>query len=552
MQQAAIDEAGVLHATSPKGASWSSINLAEAVPGVMTPLTASAWVPASETGLRLPFHAMGVLETSRKEIPVDPAERITNAFYGRMAVRVDFLCEVGDLVPGQSGEALSRDFFGFVPPDYVSRPSLRRVPFILARYPRAFAGIARRVERLRGETDAWWRLEIARLDTLDLTACQRLVGAADRRFAENLAAQALISAAAIQPVQEQLDKLAAAAGVDASALLRGTPHEENVVLLDLWHVSRGTLALGEFLRRHGYHGPGEGEVATRVWREDPSSVSRIVAQYATKPDSEAPDARDAEHLEERRRAEAALMAAVGGAAGRAKAKLVLRLARRFIPLRGVGKVSYLQSLDVLRGAARRIGAVLVEADLVDDADDTMYLTVQELADHLLRHRADLRTVVARRKAQRAEFQGLSIPSAWTGQPVPVSAPDATATDATPDEELPTLTGIGACPGVVEGRVVVALDPTTVELDEGDILVAHTTDPAWVSLMFLSGALVVDIGGLMSHAAVVARELDIPCVMNTTTGTRTLRDGDLVRVDGRAGTVEVLQRAAATTNEGAHA
>lgn len=525
----------VLNAVSPEGASWSSVNLAEAVPGVMTPLTASAWVPASETGLRLPFHAMGVLRTAEKAIPADPSERITNAFFGRMAVRVDFVCRIGDLVPGQDGAGLARDFFGFVPPDHVTKPSLRRVPFILARYPRTFLTVARRVESLRTETDAWWRAQMAALPALDRAALQRLVADADARFAENLAAQALISAAAIQPVQDQLDTMAAAAGVDASALLRGTPHEESVVLADLWQVSRGSLDLAEFLLRHGYHGPGEGEIATVVWREDPEPVRRLLAQYASKSDAEAPDARAAEHLADRDRAETALMAGLGGPAGRAKARLVLRLARRLIPLRGVGKVSYLQSLDAIRAAARRLGGELVVDRLVDDQNDAMYLTVSELSDPSLWSRTDLRAVVADRRSQRTAYQRLTVPSAWTGQPVPIETPAA--------DGATTLQGIAACPGVVEGRVVVALDPSNVEIEEGDVLVAHTTDPAWVSLMFLSGALVVDIGGLMSHAAVVARELAIPCVMNTGTGTRALRTGDLVRVDGKAGTVEVLERAA---------
>lgn len=86
------------------------------------------------------------------------------------------------------------------------------------------------------------------------------------------------------------------------------------------------------------------------------------------------------------------------------------------------------------------------------------------------------------------------------------------------------------------------DPALAEMEPGDILVAHTTDPSWASLMFMAHALVVDIGGQLSHAAVVARELGIPCVMNTLDGTRLLRNGDRLRVDGGAGTVEIVGRA----------
>jgi pyruvate,water dikinase len=104
-----------------------------------------------------------------------------------------------------------------------------------------------------------------------------------------------------------------------------------------------------------------------------------------------------------------------------------------------------------------------------------------------------------------------------------------------------LTGIGVSAGTVEGVVRVVIDPAQ-ELKPDEILVAPTTDPSWSSIMFVSRALVVDIGGVLSHAAVVARELGLPCVVNTGTGTRRLRTGDRVRVDGKAGTVEILKRA----------
>jgi pyruvate,water dikinase len=524
-----------LHGMSPPRATWSSINLAEAVPGVMTPLCASVWVPASELGLRDPFVAMGALAARRGAIPNDVNERITNAFFGRMAVRVDFLCEMGDLIPGQSGEALSRDFFGFVPPDFCSAPSARRLPFILARYPLTLARIGRRITRLRTETDTWWRRETSRVNGFDLAQAQQVAADARDRFFTNLAAQAVISATAIQPVQEQLATVCNAAAVDPAVLLRGSSHEEGLVLDDLWAASRGTLSVEEFLHRHGYHGPGEGELETLVWREDSAAVSSLVRRYQEKSDAESPRADAGEHQRRRREAQGKLMSALGPM-GRLRARTVLRLARYFIPLRGTGKVSYLQSLDVLRAAARRIGSILVSEGRLADPEDAFYLTIDELTGTAATNPAiDIRGIVIVRRQIRAEYQALAVPSAWTGQPEPQPL------CAQPAEMVHSLSGTGACAGVVEGRAVVVTNPAETEVDDGDILIAHTTDPSWVSLMFLSSALVVDIGGLMSHAAVVARELGIPCVMNTGNGTTVLRTGDFIRVDGTAGTVEIISR-----------
>lgn len=526
----------VMHGSSVPAATWSSINLAEAVPGAMTPLCASVWVPASELGLREPFLAMGALPTRLAGIPADPVDRITNAFYGRMAVRVDFLCHMGDLIPGQSGEALSRDFFGFVPDDFRSQPSIRRLPHILVRYPRTIATIGRRIKRLRSETDSWWRAETSRMAELSTAEAQCVAAASRDRFFDALAAQAVISATVIQPVQEQLTAVCERAGVDASVLLRGSSHEEGAVLDDLWAASRGTLTIEEFVKRHGYHGPGEGELETHVWREDPAAVHALVRRYRAKPDDESPHAHAATHRRERQRAERLLFDA-SGPLGRLRSRAVLSLARRYIPLRGTGKVSYLQCLDVLRAAARHIGGLLAVSGRLAQQDDALYLTIDELTGPFATDPAvDLKGVVAERRELRSRYQAMKLPTAWKGQPEPQAA------SATTETTMPRiLSGVGACAGIVEGRAVVVDDPAHAEVDDGDILVARTTDPSWVSLMFLSSALVVDIGGLMSHAAVVARELDIPCVMNTGNGTEVLRTGDLIRVDGAEGTVELLSR-----------
>jgi pyruvate,water dikinase len=303
---------------------------------------------------------------------------------------------------------------------------------------------------------------------------------------------------------------------------------------DLWRLSRDELDLAEFLARHGYHGPAEGELASHMWRERPEPVIAMAEQYRTKPDSESPQAVAADRAGGRRRARAAILAELPRRR-RLAARIVLALADRYVPLRGVGKAAFLQTLDVARAATRRIARHLVDAGVIGDIEDVFYLTSEEL--FAVAPGDSLHEVVAQRRAERERHLKVTLPSSWHGRPEAVEPP---AAEDRPEAEV--VRGIGASPGVVEGRVRVVTDPSFEEVEPGEILVAPTTDPSWASIMFTSEALVVDLGGQLSHAAVVARELGIPCVMGTGDGTRRLRTGDVCRVDGHAGTVEVLEPA----------
>jgi phosphoenolpyruvate synthase/pyruvate phosphate dikinase len=213
---------------------------------------------------------------------------------------------------------------------------------------------------------------------------------------------------------------------------------------------------------------------------------------------------------------------------------VLRMAVLRIPLRGVAKAAYLQSLDVARGAARRYGTLMAGEGRLDDPEDIFLFEVSELVDGLP---IDAKEIVAERRVQRDAFQRYDIPTHWQGKPVPFKLASAD----TPAEDA-DVSGIGASGGIVEGVVRVVHDPAFGDIEPDEVLVCVTTDPSWASVLFLSSALVVDIGGLLSHAAVVAREVGVPCVIGTGNGTRVLRTGDRVRVDGNEGTVEILERA----------
>jgi len=229
------------------------------------------------------------------------------------------------------------------------------------------------------------------------------------------------------------------------------------------------------------------------------------------------------------------------------ARVLLRLARQLIPQREVGKANYTQCLDGARLAARVLGRTLARAGRLADPDDVFHLTVDEL---LTDGGADLRRLVDERRQLRAAYQTFELPNRWTGPPVPVPATggdpfDDQAAGSTVAEgggaDGGPVTGVAIGGGEVTGRARVVLDPATADLEPGEILVCRSTDPGWVALFHLAGGVVVDTGGQMSHGAIVARELGLPCVTGTEDGTRRLRSGDLIRVDGAAGRVELLER-----------
>jgi pyruvate,water dikinase len=208
------------------------------------------------------------------------------------------------------------------------------------------------------------------------------------------------------------------------------------------------------------------------------------------------------------------------------------MAARYLALREQGKAGLLITFDVARAAARRLGALLVDEGVIGEPGDAFFLTYDELTAQPPRDAAEL---VAGRRARYLDRQGERLPESWTGVPRPiiVDGPGPVGSAGT------TIDGIGACSGLAEGRARVVTDPGKTELDEGDLLVCEATDPGWISLFVVAGGVVTDLGGMLSHGAIVAREMGIPCVVGTKTSTRTITDGQRIRIDGDRGVVTLL-------------
>ncbi len=395
----------------------------------------------------------------------------------------------------------------------------------------------REMRRVCAETDAWYRRTVLAMPSLDLAGARATLREAGETFVRVLTAQGHMTFAIIQPLYEAIEALVRRTGVGDAGVLSGSGGAEAGMLTDMWLVSRDKLDLAEFLLRHGYHGPEEGEASSRSWREDPTPLIRILDGYRTHDEKDSPAARDtAAHATYTRMV--AEVAASVPAWQRPAVRGLLAAAGRFIPQRGVPKRGMLESVDVCRASARRMGTLLAADGVLANAEDVFYLTFDELTGSLP---ADARDLVAKRRERRELYRTLVIPSEWRGMPVPARAVDADAEIRKSVEGQESVSGVGVSPGVVEGVARVVFDADFGEVGDGEILVSPTTDPSWASIMFVSAALVVDIGGALSHAAVVARELGLPCVVNTRVGTSVINTGDRIRVDGTAGTVQILER-----------
>jgi len=522
-----------LHDRSGPDTFWTTVNAAEALPGVSTPLNWSWFGDAVERAFRWTFVDMGVLHPAATVVPASVDDRLWGVFYGRAAANLDTFRRLGDLTPGTSGDAIERQIFGTLRDGVESHPSRRRYPFVAARLPRAALALPNVLAGHRGAVEEFWRASVLTPPADAAEARSRFADAA-ARF-EGVMRPHTLAAMLTQGLYEQVSKLASAAGMPGleNRLMTGLGgFEETRLMRELWAVSRRERTLDDFLGAHGYHGPTEGEISSRSWREDPAPVRQLLETYRSMDESAGPAAVEAARIAERAQATAALLAALP-AARRPAARLMLGAARRYLPLREVGKTAFLQSLDTARAAARVVGEDLARRGVAGDPDDAFYLTVAEMADPTLSD--GIKEAVALRRERRDEYLKFKLPESWTGQPeaIPVTAAEAAG-------EGSEISGLAVSPGVAEGRARVVRDPLADPLEPGEILVCETTDPSWTSLFLVAAGLVIDIGGALSHGAILARELGVPCVINTRVGTAVLRTGDVLRVDGDAGRVEVLR------------
>jgi phosphohistidine swiveling domain-containing protein len=289
--------------------------------------------------------------------------------------------------------------------------------------------------------------------------------------------------------------------------------------------------LDAFLDRNGQRCPREFDLTAVRWREDPRPIVELVRASLGSPAGERATDRLARQAAERRRA---IGAALEDAPPwrRPVLRRLAALVERYMPLREAPKHYAMAAFERIRGAALELGRRLVARGVVGRAEDVFFLEWSELRE-LARGSAapsGLAATIADRRRRHDRFRALAAPHFVRSDGVPVIE----------DEEAPrpdgSLRGEGVSAGEATGPVRILREPDPRAMRDGDVIVVTLADPGWTPLFPRAAAVVMEVGGTLCHAAVVARELGIPAVFGVVGATSRLRDGERVRVDGRTGTV----------------
>ncbi|MBM3315307.1 hypothetical protein FJY71_05640, partial [candidate division WOR-3 bacterium] len=289
--------------------------------------------------------------------------------------------------------------------------------------------------------------------------------------------------------------------------------------------------------RHGHHCRGEFDVSKPRWREQPDFVLDVVRSYLRAGPALNPEADLARRQQERERFTAGIRSRLRNPAKRLAFDWLLRRARLGAGSRENVRNDSNRRAAIARMALLELGNRLAGRGILAERDDVFFLTVAELPPILAGTQSfDVRRTIADRKARFEQDRQLTPPPVIVGRFDPSRHLPETATG--PAEEL---RGLAVSPGVVTGRarVILQADPSSRVLP-GEILVAPYTDPGWTPYFLPAAGIVVDVGGLLSHGSIVAREYAIPAVVNVGPATRIIRTGQLVEVDGNRGRVRILK------------
>ncbi|WP_090602306.1 phosphoenolpyruvate synthase [Parapedobacter koreensis] len=296
-------------------------------------------------------------------------------------------------------------------------------------------------------------------------------------------------------------------------------------------------AIYAYLAKYGMRCAGEIDITKTRWIERPTMLVPLILSNIKNVEANAGNRKFEQGRQEALKKEQELLDRVAtlpdGRQKAKEAKRMIHLIRNLAGYREYPKYDIVNHYFVYKQALLKEAEQLVQANVIRKKEDIYYLTFEELREVVYTNMLDYR-IIAKRKDKHSVYEKLTPPRVITSD-------GEIIVGAYKREYLPAgaIAGLPVSVGVVTGRARVILNMADANLEEGDILVTTFTDPSWTPLFVSIKGLVTEVGGLMTHGAVIAREYGLPAVVSVENATKLIKDGQRIRVHGAAGYVEIL-------------
>ncbi|MCB0936628.1 MAG: NAD-dependent epimerase/dehydratase family protein [Mycobacterium sp.] len=513
---------------------WTAANLSEAFPGPMTPFSIGLATRIMFSGANMVNQLFSLDPDLAYLVSAKQVAVIGHRLYNNMTI----MKRLANAIPGQTAESFEQQMNGTPLPDGYRAPKMTAAELVTAVKAAGRAGpqilglsaevaaMERRAERLAASRPDLTTLSDERLHarvellsdlvvrSWDVNNMNTfLVGPAitmvGRRYGHEAAMNVragtrnLRSAAMLAGVQELGSMVAA--DDHLRTLITETPKDAIFAKLRT-EAPAFAARFDRLIAECGHRGPGETELSNPMFADAPELLLRAVLGSTQPPP----------------------VAAAPPLRSRVGRKLV-DVAITAMERRERGRDASMRITHELRMALREWGRRLAERGVLESADDVHYLSV----DEVYYPPPDAKDRVTRRRAERDRLAALDYPVHFTQPWTPEQSVDGA--------DGGVITGQAVSGGVARGRVRIMVHADD-DFESGAVLVANVTDTGWTPFFGCAAAVVTNVGGPMSHAAIVAREFGIPAVVNAVLATQRLADGQLVEVDGTAGTIRIIDEA----------
>jgi phosphoenolpyruvate synthase/pyruvate phosphate dikinase len=296
-------------------------------------------------------------------------------------------------------------------------------------------------------------------------------------------------------------------------------------------------AIHAYLDKYGMRCSGEIDITKTRWSEKPITLVPMILGNIKNFETGAAGRKFEQGLQEALKKEEELLRRLrelpDGEQKATETKRMIDLVRKFAGYREYPKYSMISRYFVYKQALMKEAERLVQANVIHEKEDIYYLTFEELHEAVRTNKLD-QELISKRKEEYKLYEKLTPPRVITSD-------GEIITGNYNREDLPTgaIVGLPVSSGIIEGRARVVLSMEHAVLDDGDILVTTFTDPSWTPLFVSIKGLVTEVGGLMTHGAVIAREYGLPAVVGVEHATSLIKDGQRIRVNGTDGNVELL-------------